>query len=250
MRNETLAPAFCLTFRTFPLRISHFAMSIHRPLDEELKVLRELVLEMSYLVDEQLAEAMNALTKGDVELAQRVRHRDDEIDALEMKLDRQCERILALHHPVASDLRLIILAVKVNTDLERIGDHSKNLAKNVAHVKDMPDVLKATRLPEMADAARAMLREAQDAFSTEDRVRAREILARDRQVDRLHKENFAALVKYGQEHPECMTPVAHLITASKGLERISDHVKNIAESIIFLIEGLDIRHKRLARHDD
>lgn len=225
-------------------------MSIHRPLDEELKVLRELVLEMSYLVDEQLAEAMNALVAGDVELAERVRRRDDEIDALEMKLDRQCERVLALHHPVASELRLIILAVKVNTDLERIGDHCKNLAKYTPFIKDTPEILAVTHLPEMADAARAMLRQAQDAFTTEDRVRAREVLASDRQVDRIHKDNFTALVKYGQEHPECMEAVAHLITASKGLERISDHVKNIAESVIFLVEGLDIRHKRLSRQDD
>ena len=222
-------------------------MSIHRPLDQELKVIRELVLEMSYLVDEQLAEAMNALTAGDVEMADRVRMRDDEIDAIEMKLDRQCERVLALHHPVASELRLIILAVKVNTDLERIGDHCKNLAKNVPYVKDTPEVFAVTKLPEMADAARAMLREAQDSFATEDRVRAREVLARDRVVDRLHKENFALLVKYGKEHPDCLEAVAHLITASKGLERISDHVKNIAESVIFLVEGLDIRHKRLTR---
>ncbi len=104
-----------------------------------------------------------------------------------------------------------------------------------------------TRLPEMADAARAMLRMAQDAFSTEDRVGAREVLAHDRQVDRLHKETFNALVQYGKEHPDCLEAVAHLITASKGMERISDHIKNIAESVIFLVEGLDIRHKRLRR---
>ena len=220
---------------------------IHRHLDDELKVLRDLVLEMCYLVDEQLAEAMNALFGADVELAERGQSRDDEIDALEMKLDRQCERILALHHPVASELRLIILAVKVNTDLERMGDHCKNLAKNTPHTIGAPEALTITRLGEMADATRAMLRAVQDAFTRSDRVTAREVLVQDKQIDRLHKANFAALVKYGQEHPEHLGAVAHLLTASKSLERISDHAKNIAESVIFLIEGLDIRHKKLPR---
>ncbi len=220
---------------------------IHRHLDEELNVIRELLLEMSYLVDEQLAEAMNALMSHDVELAEQVRHRDDEIDALEMKIDRQCERVLALHHPVASELRLIILAVKVTTDLERIGDHAKNIAKNAIYLRDTPDILGVTRLPEMADATRAMLREVQDAFSKEDRVLAREVLAHDKTVDRLHKENFAALVAYGEANPVFVGAVAHLVTVSKSLERVADHTKNIAESVIFFVEGLDIRHKKLPR---
>ena len=220
---------------------------IHRHLDEEMQVIRDLLLEMSYLVDEQLAEAMNAVTTGDVDLAQQVRSRDDEIDALELKIDRQCERVLALHHPVASELRLILLAVKVTTDLERIGDHAKNIARNAIHLRDTPSILDVTRLPEMADATRAMLREVQDAFTKGDRVLAREILVRDKEVDRLHKENFAALVAYGEANPALVEAVAHLVTASKALERVADHVKNIAESVVFFVEGLDIRHKKLPR---
>lgn len=220
---------------------------IHRHLDEEMQVIRDLLLEMSYLVDEQLAEAMNAVTTGDIDLAAEVRGRDDEIDALELKIDRQCERVLALHHPVASELRLILLAVKVTTDLERIGDHAKNIARNAVYLRDTPSILDVTRLPEMADATRAMLREVQDAFSKADRVLAREVLVRDKEVDRLHKENFAALVAYGEANPALVETVAHLVTASKALERVADHVKNIAESVVFFVEGLDIRHKKLPR---
>ncbi len=223
--------------------------TIRRHLDEEIQVIRDLLLEMSYLVDEQLAEAMNALTTGDVELAQQVRSRDDEIDALELKIDRQCERVLALHHPVASELRLILLAVKVTTDLERIGDHAKNIARNAIYLRDTPSILDVTRLPEMADATRAMLREVQDAFTKNDRVLAREILVRDKEIDRLHKENFAALVAYGEANPALVEAVAHLVTASKALERVADHAKNIAESVVFFVEGHDIRHKKLPRLD-
>ena len=226
------------------------ANSIHRHLDDELNVLRELLFEMTYLVDEQLADAANALFSNDVPLAEQVQGRDDEIDALELKIDRQCERILALHHPVASELRLIIMAVKINTDLERIGDHAKNLARSTAHVGGAAGALGATRLPEMADAARSMLRKVQDAFTARDRVAAREVVAFDKTVDRLHKENVAALVAHGQAHPEDLDVVARLLISSKGIERISDHAKNIAESVVFLVEGLDIRHRKLQQRPE
>ena len=219
--------------------------TIHRPLDDELLVLRDLLMEMTYLVDEQLADAVDALSRLDLEQAERVRMRDDEIDALEIKIDRQCERILALHHPVASELRFIITAVKINTDLERIGDHAKNLARATAVVAESPEVLTATRLTDMADAARAMLRKVQDAFVAADRVAAREVVADDQTVDRLYLDVLAALVAYGQEHPEHLRAVSRLITSAKSIERISDHAKNIAEQVVFLVEGTDIRHRKL-----
>jgi phosphate transport system protein len=221
--------------------------TVHRHLDDELKLLRDLLLEMSDLVDEQFADAMNALLNRDVELAMRVRERDNEVDAMEMKIDHQCERIMALQQPVAADLRMLITAVKINTDLERIGDHCKNLAKNTLHIVDAPEVLAATRIQEMADVSRAMLRQVQDAFLKRDRMLARRVLASDLQMDRLHEENFYALVNYCKKHPEHAEQVAHLVTASKALERISDHAKNIAESVVFVIEGVDIRHPKLQK---
>ncbi len=220
-------------------------MPIHRHLDDELKVLRDLMFEMFDRVDEQFADAINALLNRDVELASIVHSRDDIIDALELKIDWQCERILARFQPVAADLRMIITAIKVNTDLERIGDHCKNLAKNTHYLVHNPEPLKVTRFQEMVDIARRMLREVQDAFIKSDIRLARRVLLEDKEIDALHRENFYALVNYCKEHPEDAEPVAHLITASKALERISDHVQNIAEGVVFLIEGVDIRHRKL-----
>jgi phosphate transport system protein len=219
-------------------------MPIRRNLDDDLQHLQSLLLRMADIVDEQFADALDALFKRDVEQARAVQRRDDEIDALELEVDRHCERVLALHQPVADELRLIITAVKINTDLERIGDHCKNLAKNTPFVVHAPRALEATRMQAMADAARSMLREVYDAFVKRDLSKARGVLTQDEFVDKLHKENFAVLVAHGKSHPEDLEAIAHLITASKGIERISDHAKNIAESVIFLIKGIDVRHSR------
>lgn len=223
---------------------------MHRHLDDELQELKALLLEMSALVDEQFTDAVTALLNRDRALAEQVRRRDDEVDAAEMNVDRQCERILALYQPVAADLRMLIIAVKINTDLERIGDHCKNLAKHTLRLDGAGDVLAQTRIEEMADVARAMLRDVEDAFLRRDRAKARQVLARDADMDQLHKETFRNLIAYGQQHPGEIEYVAHLVTASKGLERIADHAKNIAENVVFLIEGVDIRHQRLRAGDE
>jgi len=211
-------------------------------LDQELASLRGLIAEMANRVDEQFADAMNALLQGDTDLAEQVAARDKRIDALELRIDDQCERILALHAPVAVDLRMLIMTVKINTDLERIGDHCRNLSRNAKHLVDHPEILGETRLSKMADMSRTMLREAETAFLENDRLKARKVIARDLQVNRLHAETFDRLVALCGEAPDRADVIAHLLTASKALERISDHTKNIAQSIVFLVEGEDIRH--------
>ena len=215
-----------------------------RHLDDELQILRDLLVQMSDLGDEQLAAAIDAVSRCDVAAADRVRQRDDEVDAMELKVDHQCERILALHTPVAVDLRLLITAVKINTDLERIGDHAKNLAKNAQYLAGCSDLIRRTRIQEAADMARKILHEAQDAFTKRDRVLARQVLAHDRPVDRMHKETLAAVAELCREQPERADVLVHLVTMSKSVERIADHAKNIAERVIFLVEGIDIRHRR------
>lgn len=218
-------------------------MPIQRHLDKELLTLRRLLLDMSDLVDEQIADALNAVGQCDVELAEAVRQRDDEVDEFELKVDHQCERILALHTPVAVDLRLLITAVKINTDLERIGDHAKNLAKHAKHLVDCSELIKRTQIQEMADMARQILHDAQDAFVNHDRVLARQVLARDRQVDRIYRQTVHTIVELCREMPENADALVHLVTMSKAVERIADHAENIAESVVFLIEGVDIRHR-------
>jgi phosphate transport system protein len=209
-------------------------MSNRSSLDQELALLRGLIAEMANHVDAQFADAMNALLQGDTELAEQVVDGDDAVDALELRIDEQCERILALHAPVAVDLRMLIMAVKINTDLERIGDHCRNLSRNARHLAKAPGLLAQTRLPKMADMARTMLREAEDAFLENDRLKARKVIARDLQVNRLHDETFATLVEM----------------LGKSLERISDHAKNIAQGIVFMVEGRDIRHRGLEEAED
>jgi len=225
-------------------------MSNRTSLDQELALLRGLIAEMANHVDAQFADAMNALLQGDAELSKQVRAADDAIDALELRIDEQCERILALHAPVAVDLRMLIMAVKMNTDLERIGDHCSNLARNAHHFADAPGLINRTHLPKMADMARTMLREAEDAFLEDDRLKARKVIARDLQVNRLHDETFDTLVRMYEDDPDHVEAISHLLTVNKALERISDHAKNVAQGIVFMVEGRDIRHGGIGESED
>lgn len=225
-------------------------MPIHRPLDEEVQILWDLLTRMHLLVDEQLADAIDAVTRCDPDKAARVRSRDDEVDRLELDIDHQCERILALHTPVAVDLRLLVTAVKINTDLERIGDHAKNLAKYTPYLVGLSDLVGQTQIGKMADVARAILREAQDAFLKRDRLAARRVIAHDREVDLLHEQTVSKLVALVKENPGNAEALVHLVTMSKGIERVADHAKNIAETVVFLIEGVDVRHRRLQRPEE
>jgi phosphate transport system protein len=225
-------------------------MSVRRPIDDELQQLHALLVEMADLVDEQFSNAINSVISGNIGDASEVVERDDEVDALELAIDRQCERILALHQPVSRELRMLIVAIKINTDLERIGDHCKNVAKNTKYLARAPEVFKQTSIAEMADQSRTMLREVQDAFLERDTLKARRVLAKDRHVDRMHRETFYKLIDLAKETPELMEAVGHVITMSKALERISDHAKNIAEAIVFLMEGIDIRHKQVQDTSD
>jgi len=211
-------------------------------LTRELAELRSRLLDMATIVAEQFTDAVDALLDHDVERAERVVERDKEVDALELEVDGYCERILARHQPVATDLRTLLTVEKINTDLERIGDHCRNVARNAEYVTEVPDVLDVLKLREMSETARRMLDDAKQAFLDQDVELARRIPSLDDEVDRLHRENFQALVNYIREHPEHAEVAAHLITASKAVERISDHSTNIAKGVVFLIEGEDIRH--------
>ncbi|WP_022834739.1 phosphate signaling complex protein PhoU [Salisaeta longa] len=223
-------------------------MSSHNLL-KEIATLRSLLLDMSAKVDEQLADALNALLGGDEQLADEVVTRDQSIDALELEVDKQCERILALYQPVAVDLRMLLVAEKVNTDLERMGDHCRNVARHVRSIQDASGALAVMNLETMGDNARTMLHRAQDALRQRDRLVARQVLSLDNQVDRLHDQNFEALVTYLKSHPEHAEAVAHLIGVNKAVERFSDHANNIAKAVVFLAEGTDIRHRSVQAQD-
>lgn len=220
-----------------------------RNLTRELAELRQLLLSMSDIVKEQFDDAVEALLTGNMELAEAVIERDNEVDRLELDIDEQCERILALYQPVAVDLRFLIVVVKINTDLERMGDHCRNLARNVKHVRDAPLVMEHTTLPELAKACGNILSEAQRSFLERDHTLAQEVPTFDDRVNELHRQNFNRLVAFCKEHPEHAEPAAHLITASKAIERIGDHAKSIAKCVVFLIEGEDLRHASMQEQD-
>lgn len=219
-------------------------------LTRELAELRHLLLTMSDIVAEQFTDSVEALLNGDREAAQAVIARDDEVDALELKIDRQCERILALYQPVAIDLRLLIVVVKINTDLERMGDHCRNLARNTDHVYDAPEVIEHTKFEALAEACNTMLTEARRSFLERDPTLAQQVPSFDERVNELHHENFQMLVDYCKTHPEQADPAAHLIAASKAIERVGDHAKNIAKCVIFMLEGEDVRHAAVRARED
>ncbi|PQJ34469.1 phosphate transport system regulatory protein PhoU [Salinibacter sp. 10B] len=211
-------------------------------LTREIAELRSRLLDMATIVAEQFTDAVEALMTHDEALAEQVVVRDREVDRLELEVDKSCERIMARHQPVATDLRTLLTVEKINTDLERIGDHCRNVARNTKHVTEVPSILNSLHLRKMSETARRMLDDAKQAFLDQDADLARRIPELDDEVDRLHEKNFQALVEYIQEHPEHAEVAAHLITASKAVERISDHSINIAKGVVFLIEGVDIRH--------
>ena len=222
-------------------------MPVHRHLDDELTALRGMLVEMSNLVDEQLTDAINAAASCDEALARQVHARDDEVDALELKIDHECERLLALYTPVAVDLRLIITIVKVNTDLERIGDQAKNIAKGVLHLGRCRETVHQLKIHELGDLARRILRDAQDALIRRDRMLARQVLVQDREIDARYKELFGDIVREASREPGLSEEFAYLTGMIKSIERVADHAKNIAEQVIFLIDGVDVRHTKLKR---
>ncbi|PEN06305.1 phosphate transport system regulatory protein PhoU [Longimonas halophila] len=225
------------------------ALMSRQNLTRELAELRHLLLSMADIVKEQFGDAVHALLTDDLELAEAVVERDNEVDRLELEIDQQCERILALYQPVAVDLRFLIVVVKINTDLERMGDHCRNLARNVEHVRSAPSVIEHTKLKELAEACSNILAEAQRSFLERDETLAQEVPTFDERVNALHRENFNQLVQFCKSHPEHAEPAAHLITASKAIERIGDHAKSIAKSVVFLIEGEDLRHASVQAQD-
>ena len=216
-------------------------------LDHEVKAVFDLLFEMFDRVDEQLVDTVNAMFSGDLRLAQRVREVDRKVDALELKIDRGCQYILEAYHPEGAALHKVIAAMRITADLERIGDLCRNVAKKVPSLEKSALWRSQTHVIDMADAARAIVREAREAFIQQDRLKARQVLAFDRQVDRAYREVIETIIALCRAHPEHAEVLVHLVTMSKALERIADHAKSIARSVVFFIDGVDIRHQKVQR---
>ena len=210
--------------------------------DTELNDIREKLLEMGGKVEVMIANAMQSLVERDTALAERTIAFDHEINQLEMEIDEKCLEVLARRQPAARDLRFITLALKIVTDLERIGDQCANIAKRVKELNQEPSLKPYIDLPRMAQAASKMVKEALDAFVRGDEALAIKVCEDDQVVDDLNEQIQRELLTFMMGDPTTITRAIKINHVSKCLERIADHATNVAEMVIFMVKGKDIRH--------
>ena len=213
-----------------------------RHFEIELQALKNRLLRMGALVEERVHAAMQALMERRLEAAEAIVAGDFEVNDMQIEIDDRCLKLLALQNPMASDLRLITAAMKINADLERIGDQAVNIAENALKVAASPPLRPIIDLPRMAELAEGMTRDSLDAFVRRDAALARDILARDDEVDQLKDQIFRVLLTHMMADPGTIERALGLILVSRNLERIADHATNIAEDVIFVVEAKDVRH--------
>lgn len=209
---------------------------------EQLELLKERLLVMGGLAEERVRAVVDALVDRNVEVVDEVQSGDEPINQLHIEVDNRCFKLLALHQPMAKDLRAIVAAVKINTDLERVGDLAVNIAEAVRRYLLHPPVKQLIDIPRMADIAQQMLRDALDSFVRKDTDLAQAVLNEDDKLDALKTQVFRELLTYMLQDPATIEPALDLILVSRHLERIGDHATNIAEDVIFMVSARDVRH--------
>jgi len=210
-------------------------------MDMDLGELKQKLLTMASHAETAVNEALRALIERDYDLALRVKEDDNVIDQLEVEIDDMAIHLLA-KAPLASDLRLVTVAMKISQNLERVGDEATKIAKRARDLSQEPPVKINLDLPRLARMALDMLKAALDSFVSHDSVAARALVPRDKEVDALNREIHQTLARHMVEHPDSIGRCLHLMVVSKSLERIADHAKNMAEDIVYLYEAQDIRH--------
>ena len=214
-----------------------------REYESELRQLKDKLMSMAGLVEDMIARATDALADGDVERAREIRQVDAQVNALEVETDELCLLLLAKRQPVASDLRMITLAMKMVTDLERVGDLAVNICERVLALGAAPPPSISQRLARMAQIVQSMIRDAIDGFVQRDVILARSVFGRDQSVDDLYRDLAIELQREMSRDSDFVDRGVHLQACAKFLERIGDHGTNLAELVIFLVEGRDVRHK-------
>jgi phosphate transport system protein len=214
-----------------------------RHFQEELDELKGRLLEMGGLAEDRLRLAVRGLVERDGTLVERVLTGDGAINQLHIDIDDRCFKLLALHQPMAVDLRAIVAAVKINTDLERVGDLAVNISEAVRRYLHHPPVKELIDIPRMADLAQNMLRDALDSFVRRDQALAQQVLATDDDLDALKTAVFRELLTYMLRDSTTIEPALDLILISRHLERIGDHATNVAEDVIFMVSARDVRHQ-------
>ncbi|MGD1018134.1 MAG: phosphate signaling complex protein PhoU [Verrucomicrobiia bacterium] len=216
---------------------------MERHFDQELAELKEHLLRMAGLAEQGVAQALKALVQRDDSLAKKVDTDDGLLDKLEVDIDDRCIKLLALRQPIATDLRFITMAMKISSELERIGDQAVNIAHRAEELNKEPLLKPLVDIPRMAEHAQGMIHNALDAFVYAKPEMARAVVTRDEKVDLLNRQLHRELTSFMIEDPHTITRCLNLMSVAHNLERIADHATNIAEDIVYLYEGRDIRHQ-------
>jgi phosphate transport system protein len=217
---------------------------IVRAFDEELSRLTGAIVEMGGLAERQVADAVRALSERDVELAAKVIESDRRIDDLEESIDQDAIKLLALRQPMAIDLRMIAMALKITNDLERMSDYAVSIAKRSQRLSEHPELRPIQQLPRIGQSCLSMVKDVLDAYVERDADKATAVWHRDSEVDELYTSLFRELVTYMLEDPRTISLCIDLLFIAKNLERIADHATNIAEKIVFIIHGTQINRPR------
>ena len=215
---------------------------MQRHFHEEIETLKQTLLAMGGLVEDQIRHVMRALVERDDALAQEVIERDQQVNAYDLEVDETCVSLLALHQPAAGDLRFITTAMKIVTDLERMGDQAVNIAQRVLELNREQQLKPYIDLPRMAEKAQRMVKESLDAFVARDTELARRVCAEDAEVDALKEQIFRELLTFMMEDARTIPRAIRLILISRFLERLADHATNIAEMVIYLVDAKMVRH--------
>ncbi|HSO07851.1 MAG TPA: phosphate signaling complex protein PhoU [Pelomicrobium sp.] len=223
-----------------------FATSEHtyKQFDAELESIRSQVLQMGGLVESQIQRALEGFANGDRELLDQVEIDDHRVNALEVAIDEDCAHIIARRQPAAIDLRMVMAVIKTITDLERIGDEAEKIARNakLIHESDRLHAVRFAEIRHAADLATDMLRDALDAFARLDVQTAFEVVKQDEQVDSEFRSILRQLITFMMEDPRTISTSLEILFIAKAIERIGDHAKNMAEYVIYLVKGKDVRH--------
>ncbi|MBX5481687.1 MAG: phosphate signaling complex protein PhoU [Myxococcaceae bacterium] len=212
--------------------------------EQDLREIREKLLGMGASVERQIAASMRSLTDRDSKLAEQVKASDQEVNRLEVEIDNLCRKVLALRQPAASDLRLITTALKIVTDLERIGDLAVNIAERAIDLNQAPPLAQYQDLPKLAALTQRQVKKALDAFVAANPEMAEEVLKGDDLVDALFLKIFNELLSFMLENSKNIRRAMGLMFVAKHLERIGDHATNLAEMVIYMVKGTDVRHPR------
>lgn len=221
---------------------------MERHFDAELNELRKKLSDMASIVEGMIDTSVKALLERSPEILESVFSSEKEVNKIHIEVDEYCLKLIALHQPTAADLRLITSAMKVNSELERIGDQAINISQNTRNLVSQAFFVRVSIIPRMTELTKLMVKDSINAFITKDSDLAKAVLLRDEQVDNLKQEFFKETIKHISENPAQTEYFIDLMLISRNLEKIADHTTNIAEDVIFMVLGKDIRHHNIDDH--